>query len=58
MGQKGRESLDEKERLIRAGIRPDCAAETVQWFRQQGDEDGLERYIQSKEQHKVEVSFR
>lgn len=58
IGQKGREHLDAKERLIRAGIRPDCAAETVHWFAQQGDEDGLERYILEKENRKVEVSCR
>lgn len=50
--------MDAISRLLKAGIRPDCAAETVQWFRQQGDEDGLEQYIQSKEQRKVEVSCR
>ena len=50
--------MDAKERLIRAGIRPDCAAETVHWFAQQGDEDGLERYILEKENRKVEVSCR
>ncbi len=25
------------ERLIAAGIRPDCARETIMWFRAQGD---------------------
>lgn len=50
--------MDAINRLIRAGIRPDCASETVLWFSQQGDEEGLERYIQEKEKRIVEVSCR
>lgn len=41
--------MDTITRLVQAGIRPDCATETVAWFRQQGDEHGLERYIQAAE---------
>jgi hypothetical protein len=41
--------MDTITRLIQAGIRPDCAVETVAWFRHQGDERGLERYIQQAE---------
>ena len=44
-------------RLIAAGIRPDCAHDTVRWYRQRNDEEGLERYIQSKENSR-EVSCR
>lgn len=44
-------------RLISAGIRPDCANDTVRWYRERGDEEGLERYIRSKE-NRVEVSCR
>ena len=33
------------ERLIAAGIRPDCAQETVMWYRAQGDDYGLEKYL-------------
>lgn len=33
------------QRLIAAGIRPDCAAETVMWYQAQGDDEGLEKYI-------------
>lgn len=32
-------------RLIAAGIRPDCAAETVEEYQRRNDPDGLERYI-------------
>lgn len=41
--------MDTITRLVQAGIRPDCATETVAWFRQQGDEKGLEEYIQTAE---------
>ena len=44
-------------RLIVAGIRPDCAHDTVNWYRRQNDADGLERYIRSKE-NRAEVSCR
>lgn len=37
------------ERLIAAGIRPDCARETVMWFQAQGDDYGLERYVKEAE---------
>lgn len=37
------------ERLIAAGIRPDCAQETVMWYRAQGDDYGLERYVSEVE---------
>jgi len=37
--------MDSITRLVQAGIRPDCATETVAWFRSQGDDHGLERYI-------------
>lgn len=41
--------MDTIRRLVEAGIRPDCAVETVAWYRQQGDDMGLERYIQEAE---------
>lgn len=41
--------MDSITRLVQAGIRPDCAVETVAWFRQQGNDNGLERYIQEAE---------
>ncbi len=41
--------MDTINRHVQAGIRPDCAAETVAWFRQQGDDNGLEAYIQKVE---------
>ena len=44
------------ERLIEAGIRPDCAVETVEWYRTQGDDHILERYIQEAElRHGIQV---
>ena len=44
------------ERLIEAGIRPDCALETVEWYRTQGDDHILERYIQEAElRHGIQV---
>lgn len=48
--------MDAVTRLIRAGIRPDCAVETVAWYRSQGDDSGLERYIYAAETRKAEVS--
>lgn len=41
--------MDTVTRLVQAGIRPDCAVETVAWFRQQGNDRGLELYIQEAE---------
>lgn len=41
--------MDSVTRLVQAGIRPDCAVETVAWYRQQGNDNGLERYIQEAE---------
>ena len=44
------------ERLISAGIRPDCAAESVLWYQAQGDDYGLEKYISEVEtRHGVQV---
>lgn len=41
--------MDTIRRLVEAGINPSCAVETVAWFREQGDDHGLERYIQDAE---------
>lgn len=43
--------LDTIRRLVEAGIPPACAVETVAWYRQQGDDNGLERYIEEVEAH-------
>lgn len=48
--------MDAVTRLIQAGIRPDCAVETVAWYRSQGDDNGLERYVYAAETRKAEVS--
>lgn len=37
--------MDAVNRLIQAGIRPDCATETVLRYEAQGDAAGLERYV-------------
>lgn len=50
---KGRDDMDAANRLIKAGIRPDCAVETVAWFRRQGDDSSLERYV-SRAERKAE----
>lgn len=42
--------MDMFSRLVTAGIRPDCAAETIAWFRQQEDDHGLEQYIRTAEE--------
>lgn len=39
------------ERLLAAGMSQDCAAETAMWYMAQGDDEGLERYIQEAEYH-------
>ena len=41
--------MDTITSLVEAGIRPDCAVETVAWFRKQGNDSGLEEYIQNAE---------
>lgn len=45
--------MDMVTRLVEAGIPPDCAVETIAWFRQQGDDNGLERYIRELERKAV-----
>lgn len=47
--QKGRDEMDAVNRLIQAGIRSDCAAETVLQFEARGDAAGLERYVSDAE---------
>ena len=37
------------ERLVAAGIRPDCAAESVMWYQAQGDDYGLQKYVDEVE---------
>lgn len=37
------------ERLIAAGVEPNEAVDTDIWFHQQGNEDGLERYVREVE---------
>lgn len=38
------------ERLVEAGIRPDCAMDTCHWFQTQGDESILKRYVEEVEE--------
>jgi len=48
--------MDALERLLQAGILPDCAEETVAWYRQQGNEHGLELYVEKVEnRHNVRL---
>ena len=37
------------ERLVEAGIRPDCAIDTCRWYQEQGDESGLKLYVEEVE---------
>ena len=41
--------MDPYLRLIAAGIRPDCAADTIAEFNRRHDPAGLERYINDLE---------
>lgn len=41
------------ERLVAAGIRPDCAAESVMWYQAQGDDYGLQKYLDEVEARKI-----
>lgn len=41
--------MDAVNRLIKAGIRPDCAVDTVLQYEAQGDAAGLEHYVLSAE---------
>ena len=46
-----------RDRMIAAGVRPDCVVETLEWFRTQGDDTLLERYVTGIETRKnLEVS--
>lgn len=38
------------ERLVEAGIRPDCAMDTCHWFETQGDDASLKRYVEEVEE--------
>lgn len=42
--------MDAVNRLIQAGIRPDCATQMVLEFEARGDRAGLERYVADAEQ--------
>lgn len=46
--------MDAANRLIQAGIRPDCATETVLRYEARGDAAGLKRYIQAAETQAAE----
>ena len=49
--------MDMVSRLVQAGILPDCAVETVAWFRQQGNDAGLERYVNEVERRHEKAVF-
>lgn len=38
------------ERLVEAGIRPDCAMDTCHWFQTQGNDSGLKLYVEEVEE--------
>lgn len=44
--------MTQVERLVAAGIRPDCAAESVMWYQAQGDDYGLQKYLDEVEARK------
>ncbi len=50
-------SQDPYSRLLRVGIRPDCAAETVDYYLKFRSADALEEYLSSLE-NRLEVSDR
>lgn len=41
------------ERLIYAGVSPEEAVEVIAWYRLQGDDNGLEKYISELEERLV-----
>lgn len=45
----GVQIMDYVSRLVQAGIRPDCAVETVAWFRSQSEDRKLEEYTRECE---------
>ena len=47
---KGRVIYDPARKA--AGIRPDCAAESVMWYQAQGDDYGLQKYLDEVEARK------
>lgn len=49
--------MTEFERLVQAGIKPDCALDTCNWYRMQGDDSSLKRYVREVEE-RAEKSLR
>lgn len=49
--------MTEFQRLVEAGIDPDCAIETCHWFRTQGNDSGLKEYVEDIEQ-RVHKAYR
>lgn len=49
--KKGRVFLNAYERLVAAGFTATNAAETCMWYMAQGDDEGLEGYVQSCESY-------
>lgn len=43
------------ERLICAGLSPEEAQDAIAWYRMQGDDNALEKYIREVESHVVRV---
>lgn len=48
--------MTQRERLIKVGIRPDCADETILWYHRQENLEGLEQYVKIMENHGMEES--
>ena len=46
------------QRLVATGMNPECARDAVCWYRFQGDDDGLERYVREVEIHNVHPAQR
>lgn len=49
--------MTEFQRLVEAGIDPDCAIETCHWFRTQGNDSGLKEYVEDIER-RVNKAYR
>lgn len=43
------------QRLVSLGMNPECARETVFWYMAQGDDDGLEKYVEEVERNAISV---
>lgn len=50
--------MTQYERLVSTGMNPECALDSVCWYRFQGDDEGLEQYVRDVEANNVRSAQR